>query len=138
MKRYFLFSCMLLLLAACSGSRTDPTLTGRTWRLVSYGPLEAAIPAVAGVRAHMQFEQDGTFSGNMGCNGFSGDYRVSDDRIAFGPIMSTLMACLENERMQQESAVLGALNGSLEYTIDGDTLTIWYAGGKSALVFRGE
>lgn len=136
MKKILLSVCLLLLLASCSG--TDPALTGRAWQLVSYGPLDAPVPALPGVDASATFGDDGTVSGNMGCNSFSGDYKVSGSRLKFGQMMSTLMACMENERMDQESAVLGALNGNLEYKIDGDILTIWYNGGKSALIFRGE
>jgi putative lipoprotein len=75
------------------------------------------------VDASLTFNPDGTLSGNGGCNGLGGDYKVKGDQITFGPIMSTLMAC-DEPRMSQEDAVHQVLMDTVSYEIDGNTLTI--------------
>lgn len=130
----------MLFLAACVGAdiRSDPALTGPTWQLVSYGSIESPIPALAGVDAYMEFNRDGTGSGNVGCNNFLVEYRISGGRLEFGEIISPLMEdCGINKLMEQEAIVLGALIGRLEYKISGATLTIWLdSSSMPALVFR--
>ncbi|MBN2118138.1 MAG: META domain-containing protein [Anaerolineales bacterium] len=136
MKKVFSLFLSALFLAACVGSGSNPALAGQTWQLVSYGSIESPIPAQTIMPAHMKFDQDGTFSGNMGCNDFSGEYRVLGSQLEFGEIMYFPMDCVVTEIMEQEVFVLGGLIGRLEYKISGDTLTIWHDSGSPALVFR--
>lgn len=133
----FLTSMLLLtsviVLAACSSGKTTPSLSGTDWKLVSYGPISNQIPAAEGIDTSLKFGADGQVNGNMGCNSFGGEYTQKDDQITFGALASTLMACPEPQ-MSQEGAAFAILTSSVNFTIDGDTLTIVDASGKNGLV----
>jgi heat shock protein HslJ len=120
---------LALLLAACGGASS--ALTGVTWKLVSYGPPGAEQDAVADVPTSLVFGDDGQVSGSMGCNSFGGEYKVEGNQITFGPLVSTLMAC-DEPIMNQESAVLKIFTGTVDYQVDGTTLTITGADGSVA------
>jgi heat shock protein HslJ len=137
MKKLSLYFLMLFLLAgimlsACSGG-TPASLTG-TWKLVSYGAPANPTPAVADVDTSVIFGEDGTISGNVGCNNFGGDYKVDGDKITFGSISSTLMMCADPAIGDQESAVLNTLTETVTFVIDGDILTLTSADGRSVVV----
>ncbi len=131
---YFLTILLLagILLSACSGG-TSASLTG-TWKLVSYGSPDNPTPAAADVDTSIILGEDGTISGNVGCNSFSGDYKVDGDKITFGPISSTLMMCADTATGDQETAVLNTLTGTVTFVIDGDTLTLTSADGSSVII----
>jgi len=130
---YFLTMFLLagILLSACSGGNSG-SVTG-TWKLVSYGPPAKPAPAAADVDTSIEFGSDGTLNGNVGCNGFSGDYNVEGDTIRFESIVSTMMFC-EGPAGEQEAATLAVLQGSAKFFLEGDTLTITSADGISAIV----
>ena len=121
MKRYLLFLLLAsLLLSACSSN--EKSLQG-TWTLTSYGPVGATTPVAADSQASITFNEDGSLTGNSGCNGFGGEYEVDGDQVTFNGLVSTLMAC-EEPLMTQEGTVFQVLDGTVSYEIDGDTLTI--------------
>jgi heat shock protein HslJ len=122
-----------LLLAACGGSSSGPT--GVTWKLVSYGPPGDEVDAVADVPTSLVFGDDGQVGGNMGCNSFGGEYEVEGSKITFGPLVSTLMAC-DEPIMNQETAVLGIFTDTVDYKMNGTTLTITGADGSVATFAR--
>ncbi len=135
MKIVFPILFSALFLAACAGAHGDPALTGQTWQLVSYGSNEAPIPALTWVDAYMEFNQDGTLSGNLGCNNFTVEYRVWGSSLEFGEMHYPMGVCNEiNPVTEQETIVTGFLIGRLEYKISGETLTIWLDSNR--LVFR--
>jgi putative lipoprotein len=110
-----------LLFSACSAQ--DKSLVG-SWILTSYGPQGSPTPAVAGgSQASITFKEDGTLSGNSGCNGFGGEYKVSGDQVTFSGLVSTLMACAE-PLMAQEGTMFTVLNGASAYNVQGGVLTI--------------
>ncbi|HJS19969.1 MAG TPA: META domain-containing protein [Anaerolineales bacterium] len=108
------------LLAACAPQQAS--LTG-SWTLTAYGPQSSTIPAVADSQAGLTFNEDGSVTGNSGCNGLGGTYEVDGDQITFSPFVSTLMAC-DDPIMSQEGAMHQVLNGTVSYAIDGDVLTL--------------
>ena len=124
MVKKYLLTLLIFTLAitACSAENESASLTG-SWSLTSYGPAASPTPAVADSGAGLTFDQDGTVTGNAGCNGFGGNYKVEDDKITFDQITSTLMAC-DQARMEQESAVHQVLTGTVTYKIEGSTLTL--------------
>lgn len=137
-KTFALFSllCVLALtLAACAAPGSGAaSLSGTDWKLASYGPAAAPQAAAADIQTHLTFSPDGTLSGNMGCNGFSGTYTLqADGQINFGTIMSTLMAC-PDPQMAQEGATFQVLKGTAVYKLEGSTLTITSEDGKTVLV----
>jgi heat shock protein HslJ len=72
---------------------------------------------------------------SVGCNGHGGSYTVQGDRLTFGPIVGTLIACAEEDIAQQERELLGALQGTVRYDLAGGKLRIFYAADSKVLVF---
>jgi heat shock protein HslJ len=136
-KSLLLFTTLLVItgltLTACAGNASASVVGD--WKLVSYGSPTNQTPAVPNVEASVTFGSDGKLNGNVGCNGFSGDYKIDGSTITFGPIMSTLMACTD-PIMQQEIIVFSVLTDTATFEIDGTTLTITSADGASAVVFE--
>lgn len=125
-----IFAIGSFILTACSGN-TSASPTG-TWKLVSYGSPASLTPATPDVDTSIDFAADGTLAGNVGCNGFGGDYSVDGDKIVFGQIISTLMFC-EGPVGEQEATTLAVFVESAPFTINGNTLTITSADGLSVV-----
>ena len=123
-----------LALSACSVAGTPAALSGTTWKLVSYGPATAPTPAVSGVDTHLTFDEQRRLQGNMGCNTFGGDFKLTGNQMLFGTMMSTMMAC-QGPVMDQEQAVLQVFNKSARFEISANRLTITSNDGSSTLTF---
>lgn len=119
------------LLAACTGSASSSVVGD--WRLVSYGSPESTMPAAPDVDTSIVFGADGKVNGNVGCNGFGGDYTVEGNTITFGQLVSTLMFC-EGPVGDQETTTLNVFVGTTTFVMDGDTLTITSADGSAVVV----
>ncbi|HJS19970.1 MAG TPA: META domain-containing protein [Anaerolineales bacterium] len=111
---------IVLLLTACAPQ--ENSLTG-SWELIAYGPQGSATPAVTDSEAGLTFSEDGTMTGNSGCNSLGGTYEVEGDQITFSTITSTLMAC-DEARVEQEGAVHTVLNSTATYSVEASTLTL--------------
>jgi len=130
MKKLIVGLLALLILTACAGGSTA-TLKGQ-WRLVSYGSASSQTPAMPDVDTSIEF-LDGQLNGNVGCNGFGGEYEVDGDTIKLGPVMSTMMFC-EGPVGDQELGTIAVFQESAKFVLDGDTLTITSADGNSVIV----
>ena len=128
-----LFVLSGVLLASCSGGASN-SLVG-TWRLISYGSPGNLTPAAPDVDTSIMFTEDGRVEGNVGCNGFGGDYTMDGNTITFGPIVSTLMLC-EGPVGDQETTTLNVLAETATFVIEGDTATITSADGSSVIVLE--
>ena len=134
MKSKILILPMLVVMffSACSNNRFpvgDP-LSGTSWELVYYQKS----PVIEGAKVTATFE-DGQVKGSSGCNSYSGSYQVEGDKISFGSLMSTLMACLGPEGvMDQETMYLAWLQDAQTYQIYEDRLIIFGSDGE-ALTF---
>ena len=69
------------------------------------------------VQSTLTIAADGTVTGHGGCNGFGGSATIEDDKIAFGPMAGTLMACAE-AIMNQERKFHDALSRTASFAID--------------------
>lgn len=130
MKKFLIGFLALFILTACSG-RTSASVA-EMWSLVSFGPPSVQIPAVADVETSIEFK-DGRVSGNVGCNGFGGEYEVDGDMLTFDQMMSTLMFC-DGPIGEQEAWTMAVLHDSASFVLDGDILTITAGDGDSAIV----
>jgi heat shock protein HslJ len=127
-----LFALSVLILSACAGGGTSASPTGE-WTLISYGDTSNPTHALPDVETSINFNEDGTFGGSVGCNSFGSDYKVDGDQITFGSIVSTMMFC--NEISTQESAVLAILTDkTVNFTINGDQLNLTSTDGASVVV----
>ena len=136
MKKQYLYLISIfvlsgVILAACSGGDSNSVVG--TWKLASYGSPGNLTPAVPDVDTSITFSEDGKVEGNVGCNGFGGDYSVDGNTITFGQIVSTLMFC-EGPVGDQETTTLNVLAGTATYAMEGDSVTITSADGSSVIV----
>jgi heat shock protein HslJ len=84
-------------------------LPGSKWDVTSYNNGKQAVVSVSlGSTLTLDFNADGTVSGNSGVNTFNGPYKAGETSITIGPLASTLMAG-SPELMAQETAYLQAL-----------------------------
>ncbi len=131
MKKSYLLLTTLFILAFAACSPAKPYVSG-DWKLVSYGDAANPTPALPDVDTTVTFK-DGQMGGNVGCNGFGGEYKLNGDQITFNGIMSTMMFC--EATSVQEQGVLGVFsdNDALQIQVNGDSLTITSAGGASVV-----
>jgi len=121
--------------AAGSVTSENP-LVGPRWRLVE---LEGE-PALEGGGArepHIVFSPRDSVDrvgGATGCNTMGGTYEIEGASIRFSQLFSTKMACVEEERMRQETRFLKALETADRYAVTGDTLAL-SAGGEVVAKF---
>jgi heat shock protein HslJ len=110
----------------CGGGGGEAvSLEGTSWVLESM----AGTPVLEGVGVTVSFTGS-EVSGSGGCNLYGGTYELEGEAISIGEqLASTLRACLEEGRMEQESAYLGALASAERVKIEGETLVIETAAG---------
>ncbi|ARP71368.1 META domain-containing protein [Streptomyces pluripotens] len=110
---------LVLFAVACGGRAADSgpvtaqqPVTGIDWRVdgLTAGGVARRAPAAA----HLRIGEDGGAVGNLGCNWFSARGTVHGDRITFGDLRTTRMAC-DRDRMDFERA--------LAHTLTAGTLT---------------
>jgi heat shock protein HslJ len=99
-------------------------LTGTDWQLVATSKSGAA----TGTNATLHVTDSGELSGNDGCNAFGGRVSVSSDQLDIGRVMHTMMACLGANGTVGQAVDAVLSGGTVQYAIDGDTLTITKAG----------
>jgi heat shock protein HslJ len=99
------------------------SLDKTSWRLVR---MEGQTPAaLAALRRSISIRfEAGRVVGFSGCNAFSGPYTLSQNRVTFGDLAGTMMACGEPEAARLEEAFKNALSAPATVTIRGDRLTL--------------
>jgi len=125
MKKFVFGLIVLLVLTACS-SKTSVSIEGQ-WKLISYNQT-VAIPDV---ETSIEFKDD-QMSGNVGCNGFGGEYTVDGNKIKFGPVMSTMMFC--DAVADQELSTLTVLQEEATFILNDNRLTITSADGGAFII----
>ena len=88
-------------------------LAGTSWVMTSVGGQ----PPVEGTTVSLNFTSATDVSGDSGCNGFGGTYETDGFHIQFGPLIGTLMACLDEGVMEQETAFRTALEEAAFYDV---------------------
>lgn len=132
-KMMMLFVLAALALAACSpGAASTQSIEG-SWSLVSFGPASSQMPTLPDVETSIEFKE-GQMSGNVGCNGFGGEYEVDGSTVTFGPVVSTMMYC--EAVAEQESGTLAVFQEEATFVLDSDMLTITSADGASVIVLE--
>lgn len=119
--------------AGTNGSTGSLTLTSNAASLPATNWILAnptstsAIPTIAFA--------DGHVSGNGGCNQYSGSYKVDGDRITFGDVVHTQMACL-GEGNDVEQRFFAAFTKVSRWGVTGDELVLSDSSGQALLHFR--
>lgn len=88
--------------------------------------------------AFLNFDsKKGSVGGNTSCNVFGGEYTANGKRLAITDVISTMRACVEDDRMSVEREFLDGLRRADRYEIANSRLTL-YSNKKVLLSFRGE
>jgi heat shock protein HslJ len=127
---------------ACGDGKADSgsvsvqqQVTGIDWRVddLTDGGTTRQAPATA----HLRIDEDGKAAGNLGCNQFSARATVHGDRITFGDLRTTRMAC-NQARMDFERALARTLTtGTLTAAVDERKLTLTDGDGDRVRLSRG-
>lgn len=85
----------------CGNNLVDAPLRGTYWKLVRLD--DAPVTVAAQQReAHLVFSADAQrVAGSDGCNRVMGSFELEGDRLRFGPMAATRMACQDNAEQQQ-------------------------------------
>jgi heat shock protein HslJ len=110
--------------------KTPVRLETRKWMLAAI-----AGRAVAGSDAFINFDPEKkSAGGNTSCNVFGGNYTVSGTRLKITGVISTMRACIEDERMVTEREFLDGLRDTDRYEIKANKLYL-YKGRRLLLSF---
>jgi heat shock protein HslJ len=134
-----LFLSLLLVVAAfsaasilgCGASSSNAKLLeAHTWRVTKIG--DAAYNGSAAITSRFSA---GKVSGSTGVNQYAGTYQAASGNniaVTLGPM--TLMAGTP-DAMKAEADFVKALGSATSYAADDESLTLFDAGGQSALVY---
>jgi len=117
-------------------------LTGALWELRALGDLENPSQPVPGSNFTAQFTRfpaapTGVMAGTSGCNEYAAAFAASLSEIKINMPDSTENTTCVPGLLDQEQLYYLALNDASQYLILGNILTIYYDGGKQALVYEG-
>ncbi len=99
-------------------------LQGTSWILATFGPNDNQTAVLPNTELTLNFDGE-QINGSAGCNSYFAEATVAEDGIlSVGLVGSTLMACLDEDVMQQESDFLAALAQVTSYTLSGNRLTL--------------
>lgn len=127
------FLVFSLLLAACGGNpgADAPSLAGTAWVLEQINGQSI----VENTTPTLSFSNGEEAGGHTSCNNFGASYEAKNGKLTFGPLMSTLMACLDAGVMEQEAAYLEALQSAAAYELREGQLLVLDASGQIVLIF---
>ena len=129
---------VLLLAAGCGTKEPAPvdsnavrqTLTGKKWYCQSMFDRDVKGDAPL----TLEFKDDGTVSGNGGCNDFTGTYTLAEDSLSFGPLATTKKDC-GGAAAEQEYTYLSFLATIIRVKVDGDELELYKENQPAPMLF---
>ena len=126
---FALTASLTLALCACESTASNDnlaqTIEGRVWAAEAIGGKDV----VDGTKVTLKIE-GGRVSGKAGCNSYGGPVEINGDRIKFGSLFSTKMACMGGGVMEQEMRYLNLLQGATRGELRSDgALVITSSGG---------
>ena len=117
----------------------DRDLVGTRWELDSVTTAGTVSSVPSDARSTLELDDNGAVVAFLGCNWGRGSYSLRGDVLTIGPLATTKKAC-PPPASDVESEVLAFLEGSLVYSIDGDSLVLTarkvVGPGPTALVYR--
>jgi heat shock protein HslJ len=109
-------------------------LQGTSWVLTTFGPNDNQTAVLPDTELTLNFDGE-QINGSAGCNSYFADVTIEDDgTLSVGLVGSTLMACMDEGVMQQESNFLAALAQATSYSLSGNRLTLHTENGSLAFV----
>lgn len=123
MKKYFAAAALLVTMAACGSAAQDKTLEGTTWKLAQMGSIPATAINQEADFFTLEFNAADTMvAGRTNCNRFFGKYELKGQKLSFGNLGMTRMACPD---MQYEDAFVKMLDEVDSYAIEGSELKFY-------------
>ncbi len=107
-----------------------------SWTVTSYYAGDAILSVTGDATLTADFADDGSVSGNAGCNNYNGPYEIDGDSITIGPLAGTKMACTSEELSKQEADFLAALELATTFIVTGDRLDLLRDGGTIAATLQ--
>lgn len=122
---FILLVVVALTFGACAKPSTAP-LEDTTWILESYGEQGNLLTVLEGTEITATFgSAEKRVNGSAGCNGYFGDYELSNNKLTFLVMGHTEMYCMEPEgAMEQETQYLKTLNNAESYQVKDGTLQV--------------
>lgn len=106
---------------------------GTTWRAIAILGKRASFFPGQKMDAHFLLRGgERSVSGSAGCNDFHGVYELRGERLSFGSLGTTRMAC-SPKIMEQERKFLGALRSTVSYVISGRRLILFDSDGRTVM-----
>jgi heat shock protein HslJ len=131
MKMLSMFAILALSAAACSsGASTSDTLIGR-WDVAAIADSSGALVPLVEATILTANITETEINGSSGCNNYMGPAAIDGSTVSFGSMAGTLMACVENDVMEQEQMFLTLLqtadswegtSESVDFRTDGTTV----------------
>ena len=118
----------------CGHTESTFELENMYWKLTRLEGRPVTVAAGAREPHLVLHPADGRVTGFGGCNRLTGGYQHDGDRLSFGRVAATMMACPDG--MEQEHALLMALERVQTYRIDGRHLEMLDADGAVVLRFE--
>ncbi|WP_417070010.1 META domain-containing protein [Niveibacterium terrae] len=121
--------------SAQSAVQAGAGLFATRWNLraIDAKPLEAREGRNA---PHLVIDGQGRLSGSGGCNRLMGSYRLEGSVVRFGPVATTMMACLSGGA--DEKRFLAALARVVHWRAEKGVLSLSDAQGREILRFSAE
>ncbi|WP_156760261.1 META domain-containing protein [Microbacterium karelineae] len=105
--------------AALAGCASDTTPGGGSMESQEY--VGATFASTEQGEPHIEFADDGTYSGSDGCNGIHGEYTAEGETLTLKPGFSTLKGCVDVDDW---------LRAAAEVQVDGDSLIVFDKSGS--------
>ncbi|GAB2449851.1 heat shock protein HslJ [Conyzicola lurida] len=93
------------------------------WLLVKGTDAQGSM-ALDLVSITLAIQQDGTVSGQAPCNSYTGALEQDASSVTFGPLASTLMACVDDTKTALETRYLAALESVASARLGGEILDL--------------
>lgn len=117
----------------CSGPQADESLENTYWKLAALGGVP--FTSYPGTReVHFVLQPGRRVSGFSGCNRLMGGYTLEGERLSFGQLAGTRMACAQGG--EQERAFLEMLGKAARWRVMGPWLELADANGQALAVFQ--
>ncbi|ROS00105.1 putative lipoprotein [Sinobacterium caligoides] len=101
---------------------SNASLTNTYWKLMTLNGESVDVGA-GDKEVYLQLmSENKAIRGFSGCNRYMGEYRIGSDGLKFGPIGSTMKACMKG--MELEQSYLKALEDMHSVVVRGETLTM--------------
>jgi len=117
------------------GRQSGGRLQDRKWVLEQIKGRQTYVPLPY---AFLNFDaKKGSVGGNSSCNSFGGNYEASGTSITISKVISTMRACIEDDKRSVQHELFEGLRNARRFDIRDDRLFL-YRGNEILLTFRGE